>query len=249
MKLVAAHWEKRNLGVSCTEIVAEPADTVADARAAVRRLDDDYLVAKIAVPRVDLLLFFQEMGFAAIEVVVRIKMRLREVTFPRLYQRYEKHLSFRQAQDDDVRRILAEIQAGVFATDRISLDPHFTPTQAANRYRHWVEDELNRNSKAFVTTYKSDDIGFSVLRNDGEGRFNGLFGALYLEKKNSALGFAIGWANIMKAKELGGTTIETTVSTNNLAALKMNLSIGYEVADILYVLVRHGGTPRGGAAG
>jgi hypothetical protein len=222
---------------------------VDNAHATIRQLGDDYVVAKVPVPRADLLLLFQEAGYAVIEVVLRIKMRLHEAAFPHLYKRYEKHLSFRQAQDDDVRRIMAEIQAGVFATDRISLDPHFTPAQAANRYRHWVEDELSRASKAYVTTYKSDDIGFSILRNDGEGRFNGLFGALYLEKAKSALGFAIGWANIIKAKELGGTTIETTVSTNNLAALKMNLSIGYEVADIFYVLVKHAEAPRISRAG
>ena len=239
MKVVNAYWEERNLGVSCTEITADPADTVDGARAAIRQVGDDYVVAKVPVPRVDLLLFFQGAGFAVIEVVLRLKMRLHEVTLPRLYKRYENHLSFRQATGDDVRRIMAEIQAGVFATDRISLDPRFKPAQAANRYCHWVEDELNCNSNAYITTFHSDDIGFSILRNDGEGRFNGLFGGLYLEKRNSALGFAVGWANIMKAKELGGTTIETMVSANNLAAIKMNLSIGYEVADIFYVLVRH----------
>jgi hypothetical protein len=249
MKVLNAHWEKRNLGVSCTEITADLADTVDDACAAIRQLGDDYVVAKVPVPRVDLLLFFQEAGYAVIEVVLRLKMRLHEVTLPRLYKRYESHLFFRQANNDDVRRIMAEIQAGVFATDRISLDPRFTPTQAANRYQHWVEDELNRGSKAYITTLKSEDIGFSILRNDGEGRFNGLFGGLYLEKKKTALGFAIGWANIMKAKELGGATIETNVATNNLAALKMNLSIGYEVADIFYVLVKHAGAPRTSTAG
>ena len=110
-------------------------------------------------------------------------MRLPEATLPRLYKRYEGQLFFRQANDDDGRRIMAEIQAGVFATDRISLDPRFTPAQAANRYQHWIEDELNRGSKAYITTFKSEDIGFSILRNDGDGRFNGLFGGLYLEKK------------------------------------------------------------------
>ena len=249
MKVLKAHWEKRNLGVSCTEITADLADTVDDVGAAIRELGDDYVVAKVPVPRVDLLLLFQEAGYAVIEVVLHLKMRLQGLSLPRLYKRYEGHLFFRQASAEDVRRIMAEIQAGVFATDRISLDPHFTPAQAANRYQHWIEDELNRGSRAYITAFKSEDIGFSILRNDGEGRFNGLFGGLYLEKRKTALGFAIGWANIMKAKELGGTTIETNVATNNLAAFKMNLSIGYEVADIFYVLVKHAGTPRPGATG
>lgn len=239
MKVVNAHWEQRNLGVSCLEVVFDTTDTINNTHEAIRQLDGDYVVAKVPVPRVDLLTHLQSEGYAMVEVVLRIKMRLREVDFPRLYERYERYLSFRSAQDDDVRRVMSEIQAGVFATDRISLDPHFTPVQAANRYRHWIEDELNRNSKAYITMYKSEDIGFSILRNEGEGRFNGLFGALYLEKKNSALGFAVGWGNIIKAKELGGTIIETAVSTNNLAALKMNLSIGYEVADVFYVLIKH----------
>jgi len=243
MKIVNAHWEKRNLGVSCTEITVEPADTIGAVRASISQICDDYVVAKVPPPRVDLLLLFQAVGYRVIEVSVRIRVRLHEVAFPRLYKRFEQQLSFRQAQDDDVRRILSEVQTGVFATDRISLDPHFTPAQAANRYRHWVEDELSRKSSAYIATYKTDDIGFSILRDEGQGRFNGLFGALYLEKKNSALGFAVGWANILKAKERGGTVIESNVSTNNPAALKMNLSIGYEVADVFYVAVKHAGVP------
>jgi hypothetical protein len=249
MRLVNAHWEIRNLGVSCTEMTIDAGDTIDDVRGAIRQQGDEYAVAKVPVPRVDALLCFQEAGYAVIEVVLRIKMRLHDAVFPRLYARYEKHLSFRQAQDDEVRRIMAEVQAGVFATDRVALDPYFTPALAANRYRHWIEDELNRNSKAYVTAYRSDDIGFSILRDEGEGRFNALFGALYLEKKDSALGFAIGWANITKASELGGTTIETTVSTNNLPAIRMNLSIGYEVANAFYVLVKHAGTPGTRTAG
>lgn len=248
MKVIDAHWEKRNLGVSCTEITADLTDTLDAVRTAICQLSDDYVVAKVPVPRVDLLLCFQEAGYAVIEAVLHIKMGLHNVVFPQLYKRYENDLSFRQANANDVRQIMAEIRAGVFATDRISLDPRFTPTHAANRYRHWIEDELNRNSNAYITMFKSRDIGFSILRNDGEGRFNGLFGGLYLAERKSALGFAIGWANIVKARELGGTVIETNVSANNLAAVKMNLSVGYEVAGISYVLVKHSGVSRTGPA-
>ena len=239
MHILKAYWEKRNLGVSCTEINADLDDTVDDVRAAIRLLSDDYVVAKVPVPRTDLLFFFQEAGYAVIEVTLRLRMRLRELVYPPLYKRYEKHLTFREAKEEDVCRIMLEIQAGVFATDRVSLDPRFTPDQAAIRYRNWVEEELHRSSKVYITMFKSDEIGFSLLRNDGGGRFCGLFGALYSEKNKTALGFAVGLGNMIKAKELGGTTIETTVSTNNLAALKMNLSIGYEVSDIFYVLVKH----------
>ena len=241
MKILNADWEKRNLGVSCTEITVELTDVAKTVRTAIGQIGDDYVVVKVPVPRVDVMLALQEAGYAVIEVAIGLHLRLQEAVFPRLYQRYESQLSFRQADAKDVIRIMSEIQGGVFATDRISLDPRFAPAQAATRYRHWIEDELSRNSKAYVATFKSDDIGFSVLRNDGAGRFNGLFGGLYPAKKNTALGFAVGWANIITAKELGGTSIATTVSTNNLAALKMNLSIGYEVRDMGYVLVKHAG--------
>jgi hypothetical protein len=238
--VVDAHWERRNLGVACTEITVDAADGVEALRSALAPLEEGYHVVRVPTPRVDLLLFLQEAGFASMETVLRLRMRLGAASFPRLYARYERLLGFRHAAGpDDMQRILAEVDAGVFANDRISLDPRFGAAHSALRYHHWIEDEVRRGSLALVTTFKSEDIGFSILRDEGQGRFDALFGALYRERRNSALGFAVGWTNIARARELGGSMIQTTVSTNNLAALKMNLSIGYEVADVLYVAVRH----------
>ena len=102
-----------------------------------------------------------------------------------------------------------------------------------------MAQELRGRSRAFITAFRGTDLGFSILRDDGDGRFNSLFGALYSGQKLPAMGFAVGWTNMLRAREMGGTSIETTVSSNNLAAIKMNLSIGYDVENLYYVAVKH----------
>ena len=88
MKILNADWEKRNLGVSCTEITVELTDVAKAVRTAIGQIGDDYVVVKVPVPRVDVMLALQEAGYAVIEVAIGLHLRLQEAVFPRLYQRY-----------------------------------------------------------------------------------------------------------------------------------------------------------------
>ena len=239
MKSIDAHWEKRNLRVTCTELTCEVGDETAAVVAAATALGNEYLVVKVPAKRTDLLLEIQRLGFAVIEVALRIRRDLRTLELPATYVRFGKDLTSHAATPSDVERVLAEVRGGVFQTDRCALDPAFAPGLAAQRYGNWIGDELERGAEIYITSFKGEDLGFSVLKDRGQGQFHGLFGALYSGNKYLALGFSVGWTNLVVAKQRGGRNIETAVSTNNVPAVKMNLSIGYEIQEIQYVLVKH----------
>jgi len=239
MKSVDAHWEKRNLGVTCTELTCEVGDETAAVLAAANALGNEYLVIKVPAKRTDLLLEIQRLGFAVIEVVFRIRRDLRTLELSSAYARFAKDLTSHAATAGEIERVLDEVRGGVFQTDRCALDPAFAQGLAAQRYCNWISDELERGAEIYITAFKGVDIGFSILKDRGQGQFHGLFGALYRDNKYLALGFAVGWTNLVVAKQRGGRTIETAVSTNNVPAVKMNLSIGYEIQEVQYVLVKH----------
>jgi hypothetical protein len=239
MQSIDAHWEKRNLGVSCTELIIDATDEVRDVLAAASALGNEYIVLKVPAARVDILLGLQEAAFRVVEVVFRIRRNLHALALPVPYARFGKDLTWHEATPRDVERVLDEVSGGVFQTDRVALDPAFAPGLAGQRYRNWIQDERANGATICITSFKGDDIGFSILRDRGEGQFHGLFGALYRDNKYLALGFSVGWTNLVVAKERGGRVIETAVSTNNVPAVKMNLSIGYEIHEVQYVLVKH----------
>lgn len=65
---------------------------------------------------------------------------------------------------NDLDVLLNEIRDGMFRTDRVCLDPHFSPVQAANRYEGWISDELDRGSQTYKLTYKDSSIGFFTFK-------------------------------------------------------------------------------------
>lgn len=239
MKIIDAYWEKQNLGVACSEIICEPADTEDEVRGKIGLLSDEYLVAKVPASRVDLLSVFQSAGFSFAEALLLIGKNLSKISLPDHYQRIAKGLTVREANADDIDKILTAVKGGVFGNDRISLDPSFSPALAANRYYNWIKSELGKNSLAYIVSHKNSDLGFSILKNNGQGRFGALFSSLFPGKVYPGFGLFAGWVNMLKAKELGGTSLAGAVSSNNLVAVRMNMSIGYEITAIQYVLVKH----------
>lgn len=55
MKIIDAVWEKRNLGVSCYEVLFDPEDTLEEIKSLRLKFEErEYLVFKIPTNRVDI---------------------------------------------------------------------------------------------------------------------------------------------------------------------------------------------------
>src|SRR5262249_29724352 len=161
------HWENRNLGVSCTELTCEATDDTRAVLAAAAALHSEYLVVKVPARRVDLLLELQCRGFRVIEATFLIRRALGKLAIPTADARFAKDFTWHTATPRDIERVLEEVRGGVFQTDRCALDPAFAPGLAGQRYANWIEDELAHGTAVYITSFKGEDIGFSVLADRG----------------------------------------------------------------------------------
>ncbi len=240
MKIVEAFWEKRNLGVSCKEIVLEQSDSVVDLDVlATLSLSTEYLVVKVPTTRFDINVSLSSLGFAFVEGSVNVVLQLKDAILSPLQQRLNAAIAYSEMSVEDIECLNVELQNGLYATDRVLLDSHFTPEQAAHRYVNWIDDELKRTSQVYKITYKNDTIGFFTFKMMSDGVCYPFLGGLYQNFASSGLGFATLRKPIEEAISRGCRMISTYVSTNNPAVLRAHMQQGFSIREMQYVFVKH----------
>jgi hypothetical protein len=239
MKLVEAIWEKRNLGVDCLELHCEAHDAAAAVLDALP-LSAAYQVIRVPAKRTDLLLAVQERGYRLIEMGIDLERRLADFEMPAIYKRFEKNMAFRRATGADIERTLEIIETGrMFTTDRIALDPSFSPQQAGHRYVCWIRDLLQQGGALHVAAYNGRDVAFGVAIERQPGAWEASLGGVFPEPGTSGLGFASVYLNTAVPRQQGGAKVVTRVSSNNLPIFRLHLLFGYEPTNLEYVLIRH----------
>ena len=166
MKVVDAYWEIRNLGVSTQEVEIGAKDLLDDIKRMINTLDAPYQVVKIPTTKVDVYSYLTQVGFTYVETMIRVSYDINHISCSGIVDRLSKQMSYEEMNDDDIMIMNSQIDAGMFKTDRIILDPHFNSKQAANRYKLWMRDELSRGSRLFVYKYKDQPVGFSCMRTE-----------------------------------------------------------------------------------
>ena len=246
MKLVEAIWEKRNLGVDCLELHCEAHDA-AEAVLAALPLSASYQVVRVPAKRVDLLLAVQERGYRLIEMGIDLERRLADFEMPAIYKRFEKNMAFRQATGADVERTLEIVGTGrMFTTDRIALDPFFSPRQAGYRYACWIRDLLQRGGTLHVATYNGRDIAFGVNIERRSGVWEASLGGVFPEPETSGMGFASVYLNTAMPRQQGAKKVVARVSSNNLPIVRLWLQFGFELMGSEYILIQHAPAGRSG---
>ena len=242
MKKINAVWEKRNLGLDVTEIVAENKDTVEELKSALDEPQAQYLVLKIPSGRVDLLMAAQEKEFRVIEMNYHLVRNLKGYTLPKLYDRFSSDLTFIQADSDNADKVIQEIKKGqLFVTDRIALDPVFTQAQAGQRYAFWSQDIVKNGGQICIVQFKGKSVGFGINFSHDGITYNAALGGLFPEYENKGLGFLSIHSNMVSILNQGGSKVETTVSSNNLPILRLHLIFGFDIDQSAYVLIKHQG--------
>lgn len=239
MKTVNAIWEKRNLGVNCTEFVIENETLCEEDKKRIIDSNCDYEVAKVAANNVEAVLFLQSRGFTFIESNIQLEKVLEsQPTIPAIFSRYEQMLTIKPADENETKTILNQIKKGeVFTTDKIAVDPRFGPKFSGNRYFNWSTDLLNNGCVLNAIYYRNSLIGFSICV-EKEGFFDAFLGGL-CDKKYIGFGFAPIFSNLLFCYNNGGRIIRTGVSSNNLPILKLHILYGFTITSINYVFVRH----------
>ena len=80
MDVVDAHWERRNLGVTCVEVTVEPGDSVDEVAEVVDGLAHGYQVVKVPTASVGVMHCLADRGFEFLEASVSVEHSLRTLT-------------------------------------------------------------------------------------------------------------------------------------------------------------------------
>ena len=125
MEIIDAFWEQRNLGISCSEIKADTGDTVKGMLEALALLTSQYQVIKLPVSRYDLMRVVEQHGFSFIEGSMNVVHNLKNIDRSGIQKRLNDRVCYEEMGEVDISRLYAELQKGVFITDRIYLDTFF----------------------------------------------------------------------------------------------------------------------------
>lgn len=242
MKIIDAVWEKRNLGCDVCEIELATEDDIIDVSHVLQKVSTPYSVVKCPVGNFDLLMCVQENGYKVVETSIMLEGKSAKIELPNIYQRFKPMISFRMADDFLMQKMLDEIQEGkIFSTDRIAIDPIFSPEIAGRRYCNWAKDEIEKGAKVSIAYYKDEPVAFGISKKIDENKYDAFLGGVFKESANKGLGFMAIQANNEMIILNGGKTIVTHVSSNNLPILRLHMQFGYEIKDMQYILVKHEG--------
>ena len=237
MKIVNAVWEKRNIGCETTEVTFEQDDSLAEAEKLAKKLGTEYIVLKIPSYRTDIMLTVQKYGYTYIEDMVYLVHYLGEVQRNRIEQRIYDAVSYELMNDDDILMLKEEIRCGLFESDRIYIDSHFSHEQAAQRYIYWIDDELGRGTEFYKYIYKNRTVGFFALKENTPGHFTSFLGGIYLDCRKGGIGVAVKVPELVKSR--GGKSLSGFVSSNNLSQIKNLVKNGYIPEGVFHTFIKH----------
>ena len=236
MKVIYAVWEKRNIGIDVVEVEIEKDDTVEEVSERLDQIKADYISVKLPSYLTEFLDVIQYKKFLYREDLIHVRHRLQHIPRTAVQQRMYDSVSYHEMNSKDICELKSEIERGMFSSDRFSIDSRFTKEQCANRYVNWVDDLLINGAKPFVMEYKGEHSGFIILKTEDKKTYQSILGGAYEKFRNSGLGIVQKEQEIVK--KLGGTCVETTVSSNNVGQLKALIHNGYIPYDVVHVFSR-----------
>ena len=239
MKITDAVWEKRNLGVTCTELRVAYGESIADIAAEYSMIkEQQYMVVRIPSSEHDAVRFFQEKGYYFIEAAISLVNDMKSPVPDRLMRVCGK-CGYAPMDSDDIANMFTEIDKNIFKTDRVYLDPHFTSGQAANRYKGWISDLMAAGNVPYKVIFGGEQIGFFINREKTHGVFDGILAAVYEQYEGTGMGLCVQYAGLALAREKQAKKYLGHISGNNPAVMRALFSLGFTVSEIEYVFVKH----------
>ena len=163
MKIIDAFWEKRNLGVSCSEITIENDDS---ANSLLQQLQlnnkTEYIVIKVPTNRIDISSVLTTQGFTFVECIINLKLDIKNCGLSKIEERICNTITYTEVSGEKLNTVYEEINK-VYCTDRVK-GSFFFPSQASNRYVNWIKDEVSKGANVYEIILKDKAIGFLLLK-------------------------------------------------------------------------------------
>ena len=239
MQITNAFWEKQNLGVSCLEITLAKQDSLSELSAVLDETRDQYIVVKLPSDRPDFLELTSFKGFSFVEAIFSVSKTLKQLTLPPVTSRLISEIEHRPFEIGDFDDLFREINKGMFNTDRVSRDSVFGLEFSAKRYISWIEAEYANGCAIHKLIFRNQTIGFFTLKDVGNGTYYPFLAGIYSNFRNHGVGLAMAYKPLLETKNLGGTTVSTWVSTNNVPAIRIHVALAFSFDSVFYVFVKH----------
>jgi hypothetical protein len=240
MRIIDAFWEKRNLGVSCKEIVIENSDSVQDVNTVLCNLIDvDYVVFKVPSGGLEYISLLSKHEFCFIETLYEMSLNVDSFKIPKQLVRFNENVKYRLFPSSNLNNLDIELKKGIFKTDRIAMDFRFGIDMAANRYSNWIEDEVAKGSWLYEMHYNEMPIGFFTLKHFGENSYNNFLAGMYVRESNFGFGFSILSKPIEEVKNRNGKYLIAHISSNNLPVVRLYAQFGFIPNDLHYIMIKH----------
>jgi hypothetical protein len=240
IKVVNALWEKRNLGLTVTEITLEKQDF--NSLDSIKLIEDncDYVVIKFSTELNKLIFEVQDLGYTFVELLNTTTKKTKSLPpLTSLEQRFFQNLSTKGINKDSSSLVFDNFENDLFQTDRISVDPFFKLDQTGIRYVGLINDVLENGGSLSGLYLKNELVGFYTYKVESSELVKFQIGAIFNKFKNIGLGYFLNYFQLLEAQRLGVATVSTTYSSNNLAARKVHESLNYLVSCQEYVFVKH----------
>ncbi len=243
MEVIDAFWEKENLGRTAFEILVSNNDSFENfaeiEKSLIRDKAAQYLVVKVAANQQQFLFNLEKLGYHFVECAFTLALRKRNYVCPKHVARFDSDVTVKELHGEVLGKVFAEIDRGMFQTDRISVDPNFSQKLAANRYNNWIKNTLLGNGRCFEVYLKGAPLGFFILKELNSKKAQGILTGLYESYATSGFGTLI----MKKLKdtvwELGYQHYVAQVVSNNMNALRSNLIFGSEIESLTHNYVKH----------
>jgi hypothetical protein len=175
------------------------------------------------------------------ETQLNLSKSLKEVKFDPRVAQFAKSFTFEEINSREAfQAILDEVEAGLFDTDRIFLDPLLGAGPSRQRYRNWMETMFGKRDqyRYFAISEKASGkgVGFVCMDLAGNEVSRGVLAGIYERYKNAGLGFLIIYFPLAFSISEGKAHYRTSISANNLAVLNLYNFFSFQVEACYSVL-------------
>ena len=243
MQTIHAVWEKENLGVNAYEIFLSDQDTpeaVAEEEKRLAAEGAEYIVLKTPVNCSHLLFGLPKLGYTYVETVFKIEVRRSDYHSPDGIARFDRGLTVKHcANPEEWVPVFEKIHSGIFRSDRITLDPAFSPEIGGNRYANWLRNMLIKGADLYGVYQKDKAIGFFVIMRKDENTVDPVLMAMYDERNDRGLGVLLHKKTLDTCFTYDCKRLTSTFVINNSKVLRIYVSVGATISDTLYTYVKH----------
>lgn len=243
MKTTHAVWELENIGANAYEIALDAADTpdmLAAEEARIIAQGAEYIVVKTPVNCPQLLFGLPKLGYTFVEMVFHVAIRREHYHMPDVIARFDRGLTVAERTEESERqRVYGLIRAGVFVSDRVSIDPAFGVSKGGRRYANWLRSMLENGGRLYEVLKGDKPIGFFVICRKDENTVDPVLMGMYDEQNDRGMGALLHKKTLDTCFTYDCKRLTSTIVSNNAKVLHVYVNAGADITDTLYTYVKH----------